>query len=224
MAFIDGLDSVPSTSLARASKNFPLHLVFTMSQRMVPFMRKLFFLVFGLFSLGAAATAQIPTSGNIYAGYSYYNTNLGATRQSLNGWEGSIEGKFFPIPFLGIFADFSANYGDLKFPGPAGLCAIGVVCSPISVNSHLDNFLVGPRLGVSVGKVRPFAEAFVGFAHVNTHGFGSDTSISSGVGGGIDYSFFHLLGWRLQGDYIHTNLFNTPQNNVRLSTGLVFHF
>src|ERR1051326_4111807 len=97
MAFIDGLDSVPSTSLARASKNFPLHLVFTMSQRMVPFMRKLFFLVFGLFSLGAAATAQIPTSGNIYAGYSYYNTNLGATRQSLNGWEGSIEGKFFPI-------------------------------------------------------------------------------------------------------------------------------
>jgi hypothetical protein len=75
-----------------------------------------------------------------------------------------------------------------------------------------------------VGKVRPFAEAFVGFAHVNTHGFGSDTSISSGVGGGIDYSFFHLLGWRLEGDYIHTDLFSTPQNNVRLTTGLVFHF
>ena len=92
-------------------------------------MRKLVVLVFVLFSLGAAATAQIPTSGNIYAGYSYYNTNLGATRQGLSGWEGSIEGKFFPIPFLGIFADFSANYGDLKFPSPAGLCAIGVAIS-----------------------------------------------------------------------------------------------
>jgi len=185
-------------------------------------MRKLVILAFVLFSFGVAATAQIPTSGNIYAGYSYYNTNLGATRQSLNGWEGSIEGKFFPVPFLGIFADFSANYGDLKFP--AGVC--GVVCTPttVSVNSHLDNFLVGPRLGISIGKVRPFAEAFVGFAHVNTHGLGSDTSISSGVGGGIDYRFFHLLGWRFQGDYIHTNLFNTAQNNVRLSTGPVFHF
>lgn len=187
-------------------------------------MRKLVVLAFVLLSVVAVGMAQIPTSGNLFAGYSYYNTNLGATRQSLNGWEGSIEGKFFPIPFLGVFADFSANYGDLKFTNPAALCAIGVVCSPISVNSHLDNFVIGPRLGVSIGKVRPFAEAFVGFAHVNTHGFGSDTSISSGVGGGIDYRFFHLLGWRLEGDYIHTNLFNTPQNNVRLSTGLVFHF
>jgi hypothetical protein len=174
--------------------------------------------------LSSFAAAQIPTSGNIFAGYSYYNTNLGAQRQGLNGWEGSIEGKFFPIPFLGVFADFSANYGNMKFPNPAGLCAIGVVCSPVSVNTHLDNFLIGPRLSVSVGKIRPFAEAEVGFAHINTHGFGSDTSISSGVGGGIDYSFFHLLGWRIQGDYLHTNLFNTPQNNVRISTGLVFHF
>lgn len=184
-------------------------------------MRKLVILAFVLFFFAAAATAQIPTSGNLYAGYSYYNTNLGATRQSLNGWEGSIEGKFFPVPFLGIFADFSANYGDLKFSSP---CPVGGGCPTLSVNSHLDNFLIGPRLGVSVGKIRPFAEAFVGFAHVNTNGFGSDTSISSGVGGGIDYRFFHLLGWRFQGDYIHTNLFNTAQNNVRLSTGPVFHF
>ena len=184
-------------------------------------MRKLVIFAFVLFSFAAAATAQIPTSGNIYAGYSYYNTNLGATRQSLNGWEGSIEGKFFPVPFLGVFADFSANYGDLKFPSP---CPVGGGCPTFSVNSHLDNFLIGPRLGVSIGKVRPFAEAFVGFAHVNTNGFGSDTSISSGIGGGIDYRFFHLLGWRFQGDYIHTNLFNTAQNNVRLSTGPVLHF
>lgn len=190
-------------------------------------MRKLVFLPFILFSFAAAATAQIPTSGNIFAGYSYYNTssyynsNPGTSRQSLNGWEGSIEGKFFPVPFLGVFADFSANYGDLKF---AVACPVLGPCPTPTANSHLDNFLVGPRISVSVGKIRPFAEAFVGFAHINTHGFGSDTSISSGVGGGIDYRFFHLLGWRFQGDYIHTNLFNTAQNNVRLSTGPVLHF
>jgi Outer membrane protein beta-barrel domain len=179
-------------------------------------------LAFNLLLFTSFAAAQIPTSGNIFAGYSYYNTNLGTQRQSLNGWEGSIEGKFFPIPFLGIFADFSANYGNLKFVGPCppipGPCAI------TTVNSHLDNFLLGPRVSVSIGKIRPFAQAEVGVAHVNTNGFGSDTSISSGVGGGIDYSFFHLLGWRIQVDYLHTHLFSAPQNNVRISTGLVFHF
>jgi hypothetical protein len=176
-----------------------------------------------VFLFAGFAAAQIPTSANIFAGYSYYNTDLGAGRQSINGWEGSIEGKFFPIPFLGVFADFSANYGDLKFPVVCPVLGVGS-CSTVGVNSHLDNFLIGPRLSVSIGKVRPFAQAEVGFAHINTHGFGSDTSISSGVGGGIDYNFFHLLGWRIQGDYLHTNLFNTAQNNVRISTGLVLHF
>lgn len=180
-------------------------------------------LAFTLLLFTGFAAAQIPTSGNIFAGYSYYNTTVGAGRQSINGWEGSIEGKFFPVPFLGVFADFSANYGDLKFPVACPVFA-GGTCPTVGVNSHIDNFLIGPRLSVSIGKIRPFAQAEVGFAHVNTNGFGSDTSISSGVGGGIDYSFFHLLGWRIQGDYLHTHLFSAPQNNVRISTGLVFHF
>lgn len=188
-------------------------------------MRKTFFvsLVFLLF--GSLAVAQIPTSGNIFAGYSYYNTNIdGTSRQSLNGWEGSIEGKVLPIPFVGVVADFSANYGNTKLAGPAVTCAIGVVCSPVSANSHIDNFLIGPRVAVSVGKYRPFAQALFGFGHINTNGFGSDTSFATGIGGGIDYNFLRIIGLRFQGDYIHTHLFNITQNNVRLSTGIVVHF
>jgi|SRR5579871_920539 len=181
------------------------------------------FLWFTSFFCGALASAQIPTAGNIFAGYSYYNTNLGAERQSLNGWEGTLEGKFF-LPFVGIVADFSANYGSLKFPNPAGTCVIGVVCSPASVNSHLDNFLFGPRVSVTVGKVRPFAEALFGASHVNTNGFGSDTSFATGVGGGIDYYALHILGVRVQADYLHSNLFNNAQQNVRISTGVVLRF
>lgn len=187
-------------------------------------MRRAFFLSFVVASfLGSLAVGQIPTSGNIFAGYSYYNTNVnGVKRQSINGWEGSLEGKFFPIPFLGVVADFSANYGNLSFPVA---CAVGITC-PVSasVNSHVDNFLIGPRVSVSVGKFRPFAEALVGFGHINTNGFGSDTSIASGVGGGLDYKLFSLVAWRFQGDYIHTHLFNLAQNNVRLSTGIVIRF
>jgi len=188
-------------------------------------MRKGLFILLTVWLFGTLAAAQIPTSGNLFAGYSYYNTTLGINgRQSLNGWEGSLEGKLFPIPFLGIVADFSANYGDLKFPNPAATCPVQIDCEPLSVNSHVDNFLVGPRVSVSVGKFRPFAEALIGVGHVTTHGFGSDTSFASGIGGGLDYRLISLLGWRFQGDYLHTSLFNTTQNNVRLSTGIVLRF
>ncbi|MFZ0734159.1 MAG: hypothetical protein WAM79_17700 [Candidatus Sulfotelmatobacter sp.] len=185
-------------------------------------MRRTFFLSLVVFFLGSLAVAQIPTSGNVFAGYSYYNTNVnGANRQSVNGWEGSLEGKFFPIPFLGIVADFSANYGNLSFPVA---CPLAINCSTTSVNSHVDNFLIGPRASVSVGKFRPFAEALIGFGHINTNGFGSDTSVASGVGGGLDYKLISLVAWRFQGDYIHTHLFNLAQNNLRLSTGIVIRF
>ena len=187
-------------------------------------MRKTAGVVFTWFCFAALASAQIPTSGNVFAGYSYYNTNLGAQRQSLNGWEGSVEGKLFPVPFLGVVADFSANYGSAKFVNPAATCAIGVVCSPLAASTHVDNFLVGTRVSASVASYRLFAEGVFGFAHVNTNGFGSNSSFASGVGGGLDYKLFRLLAWRLQGDYIHTTLFNLPQNNLRLSTGIVVHF
>lgn len=184
-------------------------------------MRKIVGTFLTLFFFAALASAQIPSLGNVFAGYSYYNTNLGAQRQSLNGWEGSVEGKFF-IPFVGLVADFSANYGDLKFPTACPV--IPGPCPIATVNSHLDNFLVGPRVSVTVGKVRPFAEALFGASHVNTTGFGSDTSFATGVGGGLDYYLIHLLGVRVEADYVHSNLFNNPQQNVRVSTGLVLRF
>jgi hypothetical protein len=187
-------------------------------------MRKTAGIAFTWFCFAALASAQIPTSGNLFAGYSYYNTNLGAQRQSLNGWEGSLEGKLFPVPFLSVVADFSANYGSAKLVNPAATCAMGVVCPTSGVSTHVDNFLLGPRVAASVGKYRLFAEGVFGFGHVNTNGFGSDTSFASGAGGGLDYKLFRLLAWRFQGDYIHTKLFNQPQNNLRLSTGIVVHF
>lgn len=184
-------------------------------------MRKL--IIFLMLTAGVAfAQVPVPTSGNVFFGYSYYNTPLGVDRQSLNGWQGSIEGKV--LPFIGIVGDLSANYGDLKFPNPAGTCAIGVPCPPVSVNSHIDNLLFGPRVSVPVGPVRPFAEALFGGAHVSTHGFGNDTSFATAIGGGIDFRMLRILAWRFQGDYIHTHLFNAPQNNLRLSTGIVLRF
>jgi len=168
------------------------------------------------------AAAQVPTSGNVFFGYSYYNANVGGQRTSLNGWNGSIEGKF--LPFIGVVADFSGYYGSQNFP----TCAVPVGapqgCVIINNNFTEHNYLFGPRVSASVGKIRPFAEVLIGAGHIHVNGGGSDTAFATAVGGGIDYKLLRLLGLRLQAHYIHTDLFNVPQNNARISTGLVVHF
>jgi len=182
-------------------------------------MRMALFIVFAALAFATLASAQAPTSGNVFFGYSYYNADLSSLgRSNLNGWTGSLEGKV--LPWVGMVADFSETYGSesITIVCPAPLCPNE------SINAHEYNMLFGPRLSVSVGKVRPFAEALFGVGHVGTNGFGSDTSFATGIGGGIDYRIFRPIALRFEGDYLQTRFFGTTQNNVRLSTGIVFRF
>ena len=184
-------------------------------------MRKIALITFMSFLFAGLAAAQIPTSGNVFVGYSFENTNsstlnLDLSRANLQGWEASLEGKVAPI--LGIVADFSGHYGSESFIVP--------VPSPesVTVTAHEEEVMFGPRVSFSVGNFRPFAEFEFGVGHVNTNGFGSDTSFATAVGGGLDYRVFHPLALRIQGDYVTTRFFGTTQNNIRLSTGVVFRF
>jgi len=182
-------------------------------------MGKIFVIPFSLLLLGSFASAQVPTSGNVFFGYSFYNTDLSSIdRANTSGWEASVEGKF--LPFIGIVADFDAHYGSQNFPA---FCPGGGACT-FNANFSEHNYLFGPRVSVSVGKFRPFGEVEIGAGHVHLNGSDSDTSFATAVGGGIDYRFFKILAWRVQGDYIHTSFFSTNQNNIRLSTGLSLHF
>jgi opacity protein-like surface antigen len=174
--------------------------------------------------MAGLAVAQVPTSGNIFAGYSYFNAGSTSATEGggLNGWQGSLEGKI--IPFLGMVADFSGNYGSLNLVPiavPAGSCPTGC---PTNVHAHVDNFLFGPRVSVSVGSWRPFAEALFGVGHMSTNGVGSDTSFATALGGGLDYKIIKPIAVRVQVDYVHTSLFSTTQNNVRVGTGIVVRF
>jgi len=185
-------------------------------------MHKAFIILGTCFLFAGIAAAQIPAGGNVYFGYTYYNTSLSVSRANLNGWEGSFEGKLFPL--LGFVADFTGHYGSQQFPNPGATCAIGAVCPPLSVNAHIYEALFGPRLSVPIGKFRPFGEFEVGAGHVTTNGFGSDTSFATAVGGGLDYKIVRPVAWRFQGDYVRTKFFNRTDNNLRLSTGIVFRF
>jgi len=183
-----------------------------------------------------AANAQVPPSGNVFFGYSFENagsssfdlSNLG--RPNLNGWEASLEGKVFP--WIGIVADFGERYGSQSYQTP--LPPNGVT-GTVHVNGREFTVLFGPRISVSVGKFRPFAEALFGGAHVKTTLTSSqlitdnfmqpsDTSFATALGGGIDYKIIRPIAWRFQGNYVQTRFFGTTQSNVRMSTGIVLRF
>ena len=191
-------------------------------------MRKILVAVVMLLSLAGLAAAQVPTSGNVFFGYSYYNSNLVVDRASLNGWEGSLEGKLFP--HVGIVADFSGHYGSQDFaicpvvPVGGGGCSTGA-----SASTHELNVMFGPRVSFSVGRWTPFVQGLFGVAHINaSSGFGSDNSFATALGGGLDYRIVKPVAWRFQGDYVHTRLFMASygftQNNFRFSTGIVLRF
>jgi opacity protein-like surface antigen len=178
-------------------------------------------IAFALFLFSGLASAQVRTSGNIFFGYSFENASASAldnlTRPNLHGWEGSLEGKL--APWVGLVTDVSGHYGSQTF----------VVLAPSPVNvkvtGHEYEVLFGPRVSVPVGKITPFGEFMIGLAHIGSGGaFPTNTSFATALGGGLDYRLFRPIAVRVEGDYVHTSFFSTSQNNIRLSTGIVFRF
>jgi opacity protein-like surface antigen len=182
-----------------------------------------------LFLLAGFANAQVP-GGNIFFGYSYESTDTSAfgpnvitstvTRHNLNGWEASFEGKI--LPFVGIVGDAAGHYGSENFTQatPNGLLTT-------NVTGHEQEYLFGPRLSIPVGGFTPFAEAFVGAAHIHTGGTlptPSNTSFAYAFGGGLDYRIIRPIALRVEGDYVRTSFFSQTQNNFRLGVGVVVRF
>jgi len=183
-------------------------------------------IAFTLFLLTGASWAQIPTSGNVFFGYSYSRGQtfsvFGDNKINTNGWEGSLEGKF--LPWLGGVADFDWHYGGSDVFG-----CIGLPCIPkkFRVNASRHNVLFGPRASISMGRYTPFAQFLLGIAHHTDTGGGfsnSDTGFSTAVGGGLDYKLVKGVAWRVQGDDIRAHLFGSSQSYLRISTGIVFKF
>jgi len=105
--------------------------------------------------LAPSLFAQVPTSGNIFIGYSYNRATATIDNATnLNGWNGSLEGKIFP--FVGLVADFSGYYGSASVPASCPAIIGGGPClTNLDMSEH--NFLFGPRVSFSAGRFRPFA-------------------------------------------------------------------
>jgi hypothetical protein len=183
------------------------------------FMRGRFLTVAVFCLVSLAASAQIPTKGNVFLGYSYMSADANSgSRPNLNGWDGSLEGKF--LPWVGIVADLNGQYGSQS---------ITVGSTTVKPSQHYLNVLFGPQVSVPIGKLTPFARVLIGVSHINIGSTSlssstSDTSFGDAVGGGVDYKLIPGLAWRVQADLVQTRFFGTSQKDFRLATGVVFRF
>ncbi len=165
-------------------------------------MQKRIFLVLFLSLLAVTASAQIPTKGNVFFGYSYNRASIVTNdAQNLNGWDASLEGKF--APWVGLVGDLQGTFGN-----------------------HISeyNVLFGPRISVQVENIRPFAHLLIGASHIGIDHGPSDTSFGNAIGGGADLKLVGPFAARGQLDWIHTRFFSHGQNDTRISLGLVVNF
>jgi hypothetical protein len=161
------------------------------------------------FSLGCMAQDKV----EIFGGYSFLHTDSGVSGISgvnANGWETAVTGKV--MRYLGITADVSGEYSD------------NVLGSGLSGASY--NFLFGPTVMFSSGRIKPFAHALFGVSHLTgSSGLLSDNSFAQAYGGGIDVKAGRMLAIRVaQVDYVRTTFGSTAQNNFHYSGGVVLRF
>jgi len=147
-----------------------------------------------------------------------------AGRASLNGWDASASLRL--SHWFRVAADVSAGYGSVPvefftFLGPG----------KGKVSTNLHTYLLGPRASISVGRLAPFGQALFGVAHQSIPASASISNVAQqqnafafDLGGGVDYRLVSRVAWRVQADYLQTNLFNSTQHDPRVTTGIVLRF
>ncbi len=174
-----------------------------------------------LFGVAAQAQEERKTI-DVFAGYSYVRANpatSGANSFSLNGGSASIAYNF--SGWLSGVADLG-GYHNTNILGSG-------------VDGTLSTYLFGPRVSYHrLGRVTPFGEVLFGVAHTGASLLATSNSqnaFAMTVGGGLDYrlnSHFSIRPAKV--DYLltrFTELNNSnarSQNNLRVSTGIVFRF
>jgi opacity protein-like surface antigen len=171
--------------------------------------------------LGATTQAQDTPKVDIFAGYSYVRENpstAGVSSFSLNG--GSASFAYNANSWLSGVADFGGYHsGNILSTGTSGT---------------LSTYLFGPRVSYRhSGRVTPFGEVLFGVAHAGASIAGataSDNAFAMSVGGGVDYKLTDRFAIRpIKVDYLMSRFSETgtggnTQNNLRVSTGIVFRF
>jgi opacity protein-like surface antigen len=171
--------------------------------------------------LGFSAAAQETPRVDIFAGYSYLRANpstSGVDAFNLHG--GSASFAYNAKNWLGLVGDFGGYHaGNISGSG---------------VDGTMATYLFGPRLSYRKHeRLTPFAQVLFGGAHGSASFLGASSSsnvFAMTAGGGLDAKLSNHFSARLvQAEYFLTRFQeattgSSSQNNLRLSTGIVFHF
>jgi len=170
-------------------------------------------------SLTAAATfAQDTPKLDVFVGYSYFRDNPSTSGvPSFNLHGGSASAAYNVNNWLSAVADFG------------GYHANNILGS--GVDGTLSTYLFGPRISYRKHeRFTPFAQTLFGVAHSSVSFGSTSNAFAASFGGGVDMKLSHRFSWRpAQVEYLLTRFPETTtsretQNNLRVSTGLVFHF
>ena len=171
-------------------------------------------------ALCQTAFAQETPKTDVFLGYSYVRANpatSGAPAFNLQGGAGQIAYNF--NDYLGVVGDLG-GYHVGKLNG-------------VNVNSSLFTYLFGPRLSYHRSNLlTPYAQVLFGGARAGSGalGAGSENAFAMTVGGGVDVHPSKHIGVRLgQVEYLMSRFREISnnrltQNNLRVSTGILFRF
>ncbi len=174
-------------------------------------------------SLFAGATyAQDVPKFDLFTGYSYVRANPStAGIDSFNLHGGSASLAYNANHWLSAVADFGGYHAN-------NILGNGV-------DGTLSTYLFGPRVSYRRSeRITPFGQVLFGVAHIGGHDglafSSSNNSFAMTVCVAVDVRVSHRFSLRpVQVDYLLTR-FNEfglgaqNQNNLRVSTGVVFHF
>jgi|SRR5262249_54680644 len=184
---------------------------------------KLVVSAFALLALfvGSASAQEDRSKVDIFAGYSYlrFDPNVaGVDSFHTNG--GSANVAYNVNNWLSGVADFGAYHnGNILNSG---------------VDGTLSTYLFGPRVSYRhFNRITPFGQVLFGVAHASASiagTSGSDNAFAMTLGGGVDVGVSRHFAVRpFQVDYLLTRFDEgtgnaRSQNNLRVSTGVVFRF
>jgi opacity protein-like surface antigen len=172
--------------------------------------------------LGFSTRAQELPKIDASVNYSYLRANpatSGLGGFNLNGGSAAVSYNF--RDWLSGVADFGGYH-------------VGSA-DGVKVDDHMLTYLFGPRFTYrKYRRISPFGHVLVGAARSGSDVFAtsnSHTAFATAFGVGVDWNVRDRFSIRpLQFDYLLTHLpeigngNNQTQNNLRVSTGIVFHF
>jgi hypothetical protein len=169
------------------------------------------FLVFSaVMAVSSLSVGQVAPRWEFYGGYSYLrfdSPTIGYVNWSnLNGFNGEV--TFNITTRFAVVADGSGHYGN---------------------QLTIYNYMLGPQYALRRDKSKFFVHGLFGKAqntvNISTatrNGFES-VGRAFAAGGGYDRDLTPRFTFRVQADYLNTSTFGATQNDIRVSTGVVFH-